>query len=180
MVSAEKKESYMLEFNLMYKKYYRPIYIFIYRLTGNVEETTDLVHETFLKLFSALKKGLILDDSKAFIYRIASNTCFTFLKRRAKFREILKKNSKEFLRDSKSGSHDEIEHNFIRKENLSLIRRAFNRLPVKDRFVLELFKNGLSYPEIARVLKMKETSIGKKLFRARQNLALLIKQEDSQ
>jgi RNA polymerase sigma-70 factor (ECF subfamily) len=183
MISVEKKESIKMDCNLMYQSYYRQIYVFIYRLTGNAEETSDLVHETFLKLYLSLKKGLIPENSKAWIYRIASNTCFTFLKRRAKFRDILKKKSEEFLGDSESAPYhprNKIEQNLILKERLASIRKAFDKLPLKDRLILELFQNGLSYPEIARVLKMKEISIGKKLFRARRNLAQYIREEERQ
>jgi len=69
------------------------------------------------------------------------------------------------------------EEEFIKNEKLSLLKRGLENLEIKDRIILGLYRDGLSYADMAHVLKVKKTSVGKTLSRAIEKLARQINEE---
>lgn len=68
--------------NLM-EKYYKELFHFVYNIVNNYETTEDLLQEVFLKTYNNLKK---YNSEKAqfrtWLYRIANNHVFNYLKSR--------------------------------------------------------------------------------------------------
>ena len=69
-------------FEILVKRYTRPLYSFVWRLCGNKESSEDIVQETFLKVWKNIKQ---FDHSKSFkvwIYTIARNSTYDFLRKK--------------------------------------------------------------------------------------------------
>jgi len=67
---------------ILIKNYLKPIYNFVYRYIGNVQGAEDITQETFIKVWQNLKKFDQNKKFKTWIFQIAKNTCFDFLKKK--------------------------------------------------------------------------------------------------
>jgi len=161
----------MKNFEQVYEGYFKRIYRFIFRLTGQEEEAKDLAQETFIKLNNHFSSFLNHGNPRAWVYKVAANTCLNHLKRKEKYRNILNEIGRE------TSSAVSTEEEFIKNEKLSLLKRGLENLEIKDRIILGLYRDGLSYADMAHVLKVKKTSVGKTLSRAIEKLARQINEE---
>ena len=153
------------------------VYRLAYHLLGDAEEARDATQETFVRAWKKIDK-LKWETSRAWLMKIAVNLCLDCLRRR-KFRE----NS---LREG-DGSHDSLEHelrdpmpnpldNCQSKEVQDKVREAISKLPPAYRSVLILRDlEGLSYQEIADVLKTRMSKVKSDLFRGRQQLKEILR-----
>lgn len=160
----------------LYRSYSREIFKFVYRLTGDSDETRDIIQETFIKLYHSLDREMEIRDAKSWLYRVAVNTCYTQLRRQTRLQQIVNRELTDGESPGVNGRTPDIEEEYIKQEERQVIRRAFDRLPVRDRIALELYRGELTYQEMAEVLNTRPSSIGKILFRARHRLAGIIRQ----
>ncbi len=72
---------------------------------------------------------------------------------------------------------DSIEDNILQSEKINIFRRALKKLSVRDQVLLQLYRDGLSYKEIAEISKIKMASVGKMLSRAISKCAIQIEKE---
>jgi RNA polymerase sigma factor (sigma-70 family) len=64
----------------------------------------------------------------------------------------------------------------IKEERIARARQALDALPVRDRILLGLYQDGLSYKEIARSAGIRSSSVGTLLARAIKRLAKQVHQ----
>jgi RNA polymerase sigma-70 factor, ECF subfamily len=68
--------------SLLYEQFRRPIHSFVFRLLGNQEDSDDITQEVFVRACTAWDNLSDRDHLSAWLYRIASNLCVDFLRRR--------------------------------------------------------------------------------------------------
>lgn len=145
----------------LFELHHAAIYNYVYRLTDNAEWANDLTQETFLKLFRNRQQLVGVQNHRAWIYRIASNTTFNALKRRNRFRWLpwKEQNEKQMQTADSTTSLDHEEQ----------VQQALNAIEPKYRAPLVLFgQYGLSVREIAEVMKLSENNVKVRLHRARK------------
>ncbi len=148
-------------FEMLYRRYEKPVFSFIYRILMSVADAEDLCQETFLRLVKEKKKYQVSGNFKTWIFRIALNLCRDRL-RRKKFRShrsldapSLSQNGNIFefqnaLADPAPDQIDCMEKN----EMKVLIQKAFAKLPEKQRTVVILKEyQALKFSEIAEIMK---------------------------
>ncbi len=162
-----------MTFDTAYTAFYRPIYTFSFSMLGNADEAEDISQETFMKLYNHLTQHPPLENTKNWLYRVASNICLNHLKRQNIFRKILSQTTEtDDLRNPHHLSRQNpVEHDFIREQEQQLVRNALEKLPKREQALLVLYRDKFSYADIAEILNMKKTSVGKILSRAREKLA---------
>jgi RNA polymerase sigma-70 factor (ECF subfamily) len=67
---------------LLVNRYLKAIYNFVYRYTGNRMDAEDLTQEIFVKMWSSLKKFDLRYDFRSFLFTIAKNHCFDWLRKK--------------------------------------------------------------------------------------------------
>lgn len=67
---------------VLIKSYLRPIYSFVYRYIGNVQEAEDITQEVFVKVWRNLKKFNPDKKFKTWIFSIAKNASIDFLRKK--------------------------------------------------------------------------------------------------
>lgn len=129
-----------------------PLSQFILRMTGDPEETLDMMHETFARALAGKKTPPDSPGWRRYLFRIAVNLC----RDRARHRRIMRTESFEEL-EAKRGplpGPDRMPGSQLELHQAEDFARAFiDSLPVKEKAVLLMKKTqGMSYEEIRIVM----------------------------
>lgn len=140
----------------------------------NQSDVEDLTQETFVKAFRALDKFQFNYSFSAWIYRIASNNCIDFL-RKKRFNTF---SIDKPIGDPEDDNYFEIEDNsyvpdsdVIANERSRILKEAIDNLPENYRVIIELRHNEeLDYKTISDKLNLPLGTVKAHLFRARRLL----------
>lgn len=142
-------------FNLLVREYQERIYWHVRKMVVDHDDADDLVQEIFVKVWKNLKS--FREDAKLFtwIYRIATNECLTFLKKKKKrfFVPIndVQGELSEMLDKEPGISGDEVQMK---------LQKALLRLPDKQRMVFNMkYFDDLKFKEIAEITNTSEGAL---------------------
>ena len=145
------------EFNKKYELYSQELMNISYGYTKSRDDSLDIIQNVFTKIVNNPKQFNNLNEEKYWLIRITINECKDFLRKKSK-RPIINVD----LVNSFSNYDSET-------EKLHYIADVVKTLPEKYRVVIILFYwDSLSIKEIAKVLKVSEDTIKKRLERARK------------
>jgi RNA polymerase sigma-70 factor, ECF subfamily len=121
------------------------------------QDAEDVVQETFLKLLRHLEKGGGTENLRGWLFTVAAHAC----RDRGRFRMRWVPWSPVHDRavPAAAEKHEEL-------ERLRVARESLDRLPTRDRLLLTLRAQGLSYRDIAAAAGVRPTSVGQLLSRA--------------
>jgi len=157
------------------RRYQERIYATIYHMTANHEDANDLVQDTFIKAFQALRSFKGDASFYTWIYRIAVNKTINFLKQRRSRTHIslndLDLNAEHdpalvALVSDKTPRRDAVLSELQEKLNAAMLR-----LSETHRLVVTLHDvQGLSHEEIGEIMDCNVGTVRSRLFYARQQL----------
>ena len=170
-------------FTKLQKKYKRVISSLIRKMIRNEDDVEDLTQETFIKAYNALSTFQFGYSFSAWIYRIASNTCIDFL-RKKRFPTI---SINQPIAGAEEDMVFEIEDrtyipdiNYMNQERKNLLMKAINSLPENYREIIKLrHEEELDYSEIAVKMNLPLGTVKAHLFRARKILLSELKSQRS-
>lgn len=156
----------LVSFEKILFKYERRIWSYIYRLVGKRHDAEDLTQETFIKLYKNIGNVDMGKNFKSWLYRIATNTVYDWLRR--------KRSTPLFL---------DVEDPALQLETIESIdpyyyidktrdiETALMKVKPVYKTVLTLFyRENLTYEEIAEILNVPINTIKTYLRRAKQSL----------
>lgn len=153
-------------FDTLYAEHSRAIYNFVLRSTGNFSIAEDLCQEVWLKVHGHLDSLRDSEVARAWIYRIAQNTC-----RDAARRKTFTFVDSEF-EPSSQRAEDDPSAAAVLRDDMRLAWQTLGALVPRQHMALFLREvEGRSYKEIAFVLETSESAVEALLFRARQALS---------
>ena len=156
----------------VYKKYYIELYKFGYQLGLSEEESKDIVQDVFLKLNQALKNDQAdIKNVKAWLYRVTYRDSISFQKRKENRRKI----NSEISTHNLYMDMTEQDHKSDTEERRKILQEELTLLAERERIVLLLQFDNLSYQEISEVLGMNINSVGSLISRSRSKLIKNIK-----
>jgi len=170
-VKTEDTRGECLDFAAIYQGYFPRVYSFGCRLLGNSEQARDLAQEVFQRLYRSWRDGQAVQDVQGYLYRVAANLCTDWLRKEQRFRKSVLR-SFVTAADPAEGAVEDM----IKEERIARARQALDALPVRDRILLGLYQDGLSYKEIARSAGIRSSSVGTLLARAIKRLAKQVHQ----
>jgi RNA polymerase sigma-70 factor (ECF subfamily) len=140
--------------------------VYRYLLSNGVSsaQAQDVTQEAFLRLYSALRDGVVIENPKGWIYRVAHNLAIDSLVRERRNTEI------SVAVAASLASLEDNERNLVEKDWLKNFYRAVGQLSRQQRQCLELRARGLQYSEIAAVLKIRTSTVGEFLRRGIRQL----------
>jgi RNA polymerase sigma-70 factor, ECF subfamily len=160
-----------LAFSKLTDHFRRRLQSHCYRIMGSVEDSEDLVQETFLRAWQnrASFRG---PSYTAWLHRIATNVCMDALKRRRRRPAIADELDADELLERIRGSEAEPLDTLVNRETVELaFSAAVQHLPPRQRAVLVLRAVlGWSSKEAALQLESSVASVNSALQRARRNL----------
>jgi RNA polymerase sigma factor (sigma-70 family) len=187
--SASKLEDYDLignaikgdqsAYDRLMKKYYKLVYNLIYRMIYNKEDVEDLTQEAFIKAFNSLEK---FDHQFAFstwLYKIASNNCIDYLRKKKLNTISIDKeidSEDEDLRFEIPDNDYKPDRNILDTEKKKILEDAIASLPEKYKTVILLrHQDEMEYEEIAQKLNIPLGTVKAHIFRGRELLNKYLK-----
>lgn len=162
-----------MTFNELYQAHYEQIYRFCFRFVGDADQAADLCQDTFLKLYNRMNMpSHNIDNIRAWLYKVAGNLCVN---------AVAKKNNRTFLLNDnqfKTTVDQNPELAFIANETKEILRLAMEQFGPKQRMLLLMYQDGLSYKEMAEATEIPLNSVGKTLWRSIEKLSEMIKKQD--
>lgn len=167
-------------FRIFYDRTARPLWSYLYRVSGNGALADDLMQESYYRLLRKRLPELNQDYLKNYLFRIATNLLRDHW-RQGKYDPALRAHQRADDFDQESGGNPQAElpspeHTERSIHQRSDMKRALERLKPREREILWLaYVEGSSHREISEIVQLKEGSIRPLLFRARRKLASFLR-----
>jgi len=151
------------------ERYKDRIFGLIFKYTNDYNETQDIAQEVFIKVYRQLHSFRFQSKISTWLYRIATNSCIDWDRKRKKDQNMLSLNE-EITIDRDNG----IETMILFNEQRQVVRDIINKMPEKYKLLIVMHHfHNLKYKEISEILDMPEKTVETRLYRARA----LIKKE---
>jgi RNA polymerase sigma-70 factor (ECF subfamily) len=140
-------------FRLLVQLYQERLYWQINKIVKDHDDTDEVLQNTFLKVYRGFKNFRAEAQLYTWIYRIATNESFSFLKKKYKSQTLA-------LDDTENGIANQLESSSYFDGNAAeiLLQKALETLPEKQREVFLLrYYDEMTYKEISNLLG---TSVG--------------------
>lgn len=165
-------------FAKLMSRYKDAIYFMLLKMVNNKSDAEDLTLEAFGKAFKNLQQYSPNYAFSTWLFKIATNNCIDFLRKRRGVYISLENNQENGDNDSpvKLRSSDlDPEEKMIRIQKAVLMRKIVHRLKPRYRILVELrYFREFSYEEIAKELNLPLGTVKAQLFRAREMLFKMI------
>lgn len=164
-------------FELLLRKYRTPLFNFLYRMVRDTGLAEDLAQEVFLRVYRAREQYAPSAKFTTWMFRIATNLALN-ARRDGRYRQMEVSIDQSVMEGDTDAPPLEIpdgqptiEHELLARDRASLIRRAVEALPEKQRAAVLMHKyQEMDYDQIAQVLGCSEAALKSLLFRAYEAL----------
>jgi len=169
---AKSQQGSMAAFNELVARYQSMVFNTAYRLLGDPDAAADAAQEAFLSAFQNIK-GFRGGSFKVWLLRITTNACYDELRRRQRrptssLETLLVAGEEATFPPREPQAPEELA---LRRETQAIIQQGLLTLPPEQRTVLILSDiQGLSYEEIAQIMKTSLGTVKSRLSRARAHL----------
>ncbi|WP_249869435.1 RNA polymerase sigma factor [Oceanobacillus saliphilus] len=137
----------------------------VYAITNNTSDASDIVQETFIKVYRNIDSYNTAMPFKPWFYQILINES----------RRYMKKKSKEAINSGSEQLLDHLNYRLEEEQDFEQLESAMDQLGPHHRTVLVLkYLNGFSEKEIAEVLELNVNTVKSRLYKARQQLKAVI------
>ncbi|MDI7249603.1 MAG: sigma-70 family RNA polymerase sigma factor [Bacillota bacterium] len=163
-------------FGVLVRRYQGMVYRLLARLTGSAQDAEDLAQEVFLRAYRQLPHLRAPGAFRPWLLRAARNRAIDHARAARSSRRAPPGGMLSLSGDAEGprGEGDPAE-DAIRAEEVAMVRDAVARLPLADREVIHLkYVEGLTVPDIARVLGLGPRTVETRLYRARRRLGDLL------
>jgi len=174
LMEVEQAKLYPEKFAVLYDRYYKPIFVFVYRRTNNEDTTADIVSMVFLKALVNIKKYQYKGvPFSAWLYKIAFNEInMYFRKNKAdRFVSIEQTGIANMITETKEESTLETQ-----RKMMSILKE----LKVEELQLIELrFFEKHSFAEVATIVGITENNAKVKVYRILDKLKMLMTKSKS-
>ena len=152
-------------FDELMRRYKRPILSFVFRMLGNAEDAADVAQDVFVRVYQNLDACRSDAKFSTWLFAMARNAAIDRLRWRARHPTESMESAPEIAMPS--GTAEDVNTREIGRQ----IAAAVDKLPEDQRTALVLSEyQGMSYAEIAGVMRCSEKSVESRLYRAKQTL----------
>ena len=166
-------------------RYRESIYFTMLRMCNNKDDADDLTIEAFGRAFKRLDQYTPTYAFSTWLFKIASNNAIDFLRNKKKNTALSldtkmeNDEGQEFSKNIKSQTLDPEEH-IIKKQRVEMLRDVVERLkPHYKELVKMRYFDEMSYEEIAVKMELPVVTVKAQLFRARDLLLNILKNQEN-
>jgi len=151
------------------QRYQDRVYSLAVRMLNTPEDARDASQEIFIKVYKSLPGFDFRASFGTWLYRVSTNVCLDFLRRRGKEQkrsEPLRESKvrEDYLADNSQGPEEIL----LEKESIRELRQAVDTLPDGYRIALVLHHyQGLSYKQVAEVMNLPDKTVATRIHRAK-------------
>jgi len=157
---------------LLFQRYHRPLYGFLFHMTGQKEASEDMVQNVFYRMLRSRHTFTGLGEFRTWMYHLARNVLKDHLKRAGRYRPM-----PEW--EDRIAGDDLVEEQLERKQELEMLQLKIESLSPESREVLVLSRyQDLKYAEIAGVLDISVAAVKVRIHRAIRQLRILYLQTE--
>ena len=154
-------EGRISSFEVLLDKYQKPVFNLIFNMVGEEEQAKDLTQDVFVKVYERLGSFNFKHKFFSWLYRIAINDTINFLKSRKQFAGLTRLHE---IQDEQTTIH-------TKEVQRKKLHAALRELRADQRGIILLkYFFGLSYEEIAEIMKIQDKTVKARLFMAREKL----------
>ncbi|MDI6757071.1 MAG: RNA polymerase sigma factor [Endomicrobiia bacterium] len=183
---ADEKRPEETPFEFFVVKYEKPLINYLYRYLNSLHDAEDVAQRAFIKTYLNIRKCPTPEAMGGYLYRTATNAALNILRRK----RIVKIFSFAGLARSAEDGDDEAhigenlpdtgqktpDDAYAESQKQKRVRRALASLPHEQKTSLILsFYDDKSYAEIAAIIGKSVSAVESLIFRAKQNLAEILK-----
>jgi len=163
------------DFSILFRLYYKPIFGYLLRRTGNFDDTVDIASDTFLKAFRHINKFDYYGISvKVWLYRIATNEVNMYFRSRQKYNSVfmhVDDDDKSRFNNYVYEDRKELETELQKHDQFLKVLKALKTLSIKYQEVISLRHfEGKGNKEIAEILNINEGTLKSLLSRGLEKL----------
>jgi len=138
-----------------------------YHFLGDKDAAQDVAQEVFVRIYTSPKTYRPDAAFSTWLYRVTANACFDEIRKRKRSTSAASEGLPESILDPTALPEDQARSNELKRE----VRAAVSALPGNQRLAVILQRyEGLSYQQIADVLKASVPAVESLLFRAKHSL----------
>ncbi|HET7321790.1 MAG TPA: RNA polymerase sigma-70 factor [Longimicrobiaceae bacterium] len=147
-------------FELLFHRYYRPLFLFAERFVHSAEVAEDLTVDVFVRLWERRGEREVHGSVRGYLYTAVRNAALSHLKRE----RMVQRAHESVLRDDVLPGHARpslgADARVQAREVAQAVDEAIERLPDRTReaFVLHR-KHGLTYAEVAEVMEISPRTV---------------------
>ncbi len=151
-----------IRFNELYYKHYASIFKLCKGyFNGNEALASDSAQEVFVKVWESLDTFRGESSIRTWIYRIAVNTCLLYLRKQSTKKEKITTTLPNVAAEAEDTEEE---------ERLQRMYACIQKLSEKDRLIILMMLEGISYPEISEVVGITEETLRVRIHRVKKNL----------
>jgi RNA polymerase sigma-70 factor (ECF subfamily) len=163
------------DFSELFKLYYKPIFGYVLRRTGDFDDTADIAANTFFNAYSHIHnfsyKGISI---KVWLYRIATNEVNLYFRYKQKHNSLFERidlADKDLFNDYLHDDKLELEMELQKHDKFLAVLESLKTLPVKYQEVISLrYFEGKDNKEIIEILSINEGTLKSLLSRGLEKL----------
>jgi RNA polymerase sigma-70 factor (ECF subfamily) len=146
---------------VLFERHHRQLFSFFYRLTGSREVSEDLTQDVFFRMLKYRDSFQPRTTFTAWMYQVARNVHMDLARKRRGETSWIDEGPEPVSSETLA------EERIVRKQEISMLRRALDALPVEKKEVLVLSRyQNLKYSEIGHILGCDENTVKVRVFRA--------------
>ncbi len=141
------------------------VYRYLLMLGVHPPQAQEAAQESFLRLYASLKKGEVIENPRAWVFRVAHN-----LGLRIRQKQSSQQAFDPEIESQMAAPGQNAEERLIERERSLRFHRAVEGLSEQQRRCLYLRLEGLRYPQIGSILGISASTVGEFLRRAMTRL----------
>lgn len=157
------------QFKDIFQSNSKKIFHLCYGYTGDADTANDLMQETFMKVWQNLDKFRNQALISTWIYRIAVNTCLSYLR-------VEKRLAKDELTDTII--ENRTEEASEKPDQVAMLYQCISKLEENERMIITMVLDEVPYPEIAQIAGISDGNLRVKIHRIKQKLTELYNEHE--
>ena len=157
------------KYRQFFEVYKNKLFRYLVFRSGDYEVSRDIMQESFTRHYQHSKNNP--DISPAFLFTIARNALVDYQRH---------ENNYALIQNYAPQPSQDLEADFIVREECQIVAAGFNKLSREDREILALVVTGLPYKQIGEILELSESNIKVRVHRARVRLRDIIKNGENE
>ncbi len=168
---AQLRAGDQIAFHGLVERYESKIYRVAYGILGNREDADEIAQEVFAKVYFSIRQFDARSSLYTWIYRIAVNECYGFLRRKRLklvYESATADNALSMRMQAVADTHPAPDQILMQRD---FVNKLLARVPENDRLLLLLKEvEGFSLAELSEMTGLNLNTLKVRLFRTRQSL----------